>query len=92
MDKSIGYLSDSEDSTNKTIIFPKCRERHCVLYFPKFYDLHLNLTRIMNDTKITLMAIGLPHRQLNYSKTSHCYPIFGNTIPARREQLAELIL
>jgi hypothetical protein len=32
------------------------------------------------------------HRQLNYSKTSHCYPIFGNTIPARREQLAELIL
>jgi hypothetical protein len=26
------------------------------------------------------------------SKTSHCYPIFGNTIPARREQLAELIL
>jgi hypothetical protein len=35
---------------------------------------------------------GLQHRQLNYSKTSHCYPIFGNTIPARREQLAELIL
>jgi hypothetical protein len=35
---------------------------------------------------------SLDHRQLNYSKTSHCYPIFENTIPARLEHLAELIL
>jgi hypothetical protein len=29
--------------------------------------------------------VPLPHRQLNYSKTSHCYPIFGNAPTTSRQ-------
>jgi hypothetical protein len=70
------YIVHFFASTNKTIIFTKYRERHCVVVFPKVlrFNLHLlrtlladegmnfpseflpDLTRIMNETKMTLMV------------------------------------
>jgi hypothetical protein len=76
MATSIGCLSDSKGPTNKTRIFIKYREWHCVVVFLKILLLNLNLlrtlpadegsniyseflpvlSRIMNETKMTLMV------------------------------------
>jgi hypothetical protein len=72
--QDIGYLSDSEGRSNKTIIFTTYKQRHCVGVSPKVLQINLNLlrkipvieemtvrseflpdlTRIMNETKMTL--------------------------------------